>query len=489
MKVVYWLVGISFSIMLALFILLFTPLGNSIVKPILENKIQEETKLQSRLEVFSLNLSSFEFHLLLNEHNSILVKGNYSFTSQSIDTIYDINFEEFITLQEWTQMEIDTPLHLSGTIQGDKSSIELKGISDIASSKTNFIVNIIDFEPSSITAAIKGMKIEELLSITKQGHYGDGFVDLDINIHNLGAKSLEGSIDTTIYDTTLDSKYITKQFGFTSLLPLTKMNVKTETQINKNIITTKLNLDSTLLDLDVNKAVVDMDNKSLNSDYKVNLHNLDKFYFITQRALKGSLIADGVIKKAKSLDATLHSIIAGGKIDAILHNDDLVATATSLETLEVLDMLYYPKIFKADINGQLDYNLKEASGVFEGKLSNGKFTKNEVLDLTKEYANIDMYKERFKGDIDAAINQENIKSSITLNSNLSSIKTKDALLNTKTNIVKSRVDINTSGNLIEVTLTGDINSPSVEIQADELIKKEATKIITKEINKFLESFF
>jgi hypothetical protein len=269
------------------------------------------------------------------------------------------------------------------------------------------------------------------------------------------------------------------------MMPKTTFHATTFSVLQKNNIDTKADIFSTLADLNVKKAHFDMKDGSIKSDYRAKIHNLDKLYFVTGRHLKGKFIANGELNKAKDLDFTMHSDIAGGKVDAKLHNDDFHADINKLHTLDILDMLIYPKIFKSDIDAKLDYNLVAQKGVFKGFLSKGTFTKNEVLDLTKQYAHIDLYKQLFKGDIDADIKKENIVASLDLKSNTSSIVTKDTYLNSKTKRIKSVININANGNPLIVKLSGNAENPKVQIDANKLLAKEATKAAKKELKKHL----
>jgi hypothetical protein len=268
-------------------------------------------------------------------------------------------------------------------------------------------------------------------------------------------------------------------------MPKTRFSVKTITKLNKNDIDTKVDIASTLADINVKKAHFDMKEASLKSDYKVKVHKLDKLYFVTERHLKGDFIANGEVKKAKDLDFTMHSNIAGGKVDAKLHNDDFHADINALQTLDILDMLIYPKIFKSNIDAKLDYNLAAQKGKMTGVLSQGTFTRNQVLDLTKQYAHIDLYKQIFKGDVSADINKENILASLNLKSNTSSIVTKNTYLNSKTKRIKSVIDINANGNPLLVKLSGNVERPKVEVDASKILKKEAKKAVSKELEKHL----
>ena len=76
MKVLAWLLGIIFTLVIGVYVIAFTSLGNSIVGPIVEEKINEATKLTTKLSTFSLSMSNFEIFLELNSDNTLHVKVN-----------------------------------------------------------------------------------------------------------------------------------------------------------------------------------------------------------------------------------------------------------------------------------------------------------------------------------------------------------------------------------------------------------------------------
>jgi len=661
MKLIYKTLSVILGLFVLLFIILFTPVGNSVVKPFLESTIKKETQLESRLEKFSLTMSSLEILLKLNEKNSLFIKGNYSLFRESFDLNYIVDLKELDSLTPLTQaklkgelfsdgdlrgdmdlfkvegkstlaksettykitlenfnptsiiaeiksLDLETLLYMlnqkeyatalvnldvnfksivehrldgdikletlggvlnskvlqndfnitvpytkfsmnldallkgdninynyrlssnlakvtssgdviaepltldldysinvkelalfkplsgldfrgalqvKGDVKGDASLMNVNAHSNIASSKTDVKLTLKEFTASSIDAKIKGLKIEKLLFMLKQPHYTDGLFDLNAKITNAKVGSLTGSVDTKLYKGLLDSAYLTKAYEFKSPMPRTTYAFKSETQLQGSSAVSRVKLTSTLADLELKKAVFEITTQSLESDYKVKLHDLSKLYFVAQRKLKGSLVANGEIKKAKDLDFTLHSDVAQGKIDAKLHNDNFHADILSLETLDILEMLCYPKILHSKIDGKLDYNLLTSKGKLEAYLKEGKFTKNQVLDLAKEYAKTDMYKERFNGDIRADINAEKIIASLELKSKRSSITTQDAKLNSKTQKIDAKIDINANGNPLLVKLKGDVNAPKVSVDATKLIQKEATKAVKKELEKQL----
>ena len=407
----------------------------------------------------------------------------------TLDIKYGVNIEELAVLKPITNADVRGAFKLNGTAKGTKENLKVNGISDIASSDTVFNIMLKDFKPATIKAEVKHLKLQKLLYMVKQPHYTDGNLFLNVDISDARSATLKGTVISRVEKGLLDSKYMTKAYEFKSKMPRTTFDMKTTTKLNKNIVDTKVDFNSNLATLDVKQARFNMSDSSVITDYLVNVKSLDRLFFATQRHLRGGISVNGEFKKSKDLDLTIHSKIAGGKIDATLHNDDFHADLKSIQTLDALHILIYPEVFKSTLVGTLDYNLAKEKGVMKADLLDGKFTKNQMLSLIKQYAHVDLYKERFKGDVRADINKENIVASLDLKSNRSSIKTKNTKLNSKTKKINSKIDINADGNPIIITLTGNATSPKVKIDAEKLIKKEAEKAIKKELNNFFKKLF
>jgi hypothetical protein len=399
---------------------------------------------------------------------------------------YSVNVKELALLKPISGANVRGALRLAGDVKGTKEHMQIDGKSDIADSETTFVAVLKDFTPSSVKADITGLKLQKLLYMLKQPHYADGVFAMHADISNAAVKNLKGIVRTKISKGLVDSRYITKAYEFNATMPRTAFSATTVSHLHKNLIDTKLDFSSTLADLHVKSAKFNTQAAAIKSDYLVKVHDLNKLYFVTNRHLKGSLNAYGELSKAKDLDFSAHSKVAGGVLDAKLHNDDFHADLNSLQTLDVLDMLIYPKIFKATLDADVDYNLADAKGTFKGFLSHGTFTKNKVLDLVKKYAHTDLYVQKFKGDVNANINKEHILAAFDLRSNTSFIKSKNTKLNSLKKTIYSKIEISANHNPLKLQLKGNIASPEVAIDASELLQKEATKALQKEAKKYLK---
>jgi len=665
MKYLAWFIGILVTLVATVYIVAFTSLGNGLLKPVVESKINEQVKLDSKLTTFRLSMSEFEILLELNANNSILLKGNYSPFSQAFNLVYRVRLDNLESLQQLTAtplqgkfhtdgrakgdmifMEVDgksdvgesdTTYHvelsnlnptsiiakvkeaklssllylgaqsqyasaninldvnfkninpgemdgdivlktknakidtrlmkkdfnvtipdtsfamnldaklkgndvdynydlssnlfkilssgkvipepfksdikyslnikelavlkpiigtelrgafkLDGTAKGNKEKLIVSGKSDLCESDTKFEAVLKDFTSSTIAVTIKNLKLNKLQYMANQPHYTDGVFSMDADISDAKSGSLKGKIATTIKKGLLNSAYLTKAYEFKSKMPITTFDSTTTTILDGDIVDTKVDFNSNIVNLDIKRARFNIKEMSLNSDYVAGIQNLDKLYFITQRHMKGGLTLNGELSKAKDLDLTIHTKVAGGNIDAKLHNDDFHAELKSVGTRGLLHMLIYPELFKSNLNADIDYNLASAKGVFSGDIADGNFAKNQTFDLIKQYTKFDMYRESFNGDVKADINKENILVSLDLRSKQASIETKDTKLNTKTQKIDSDLTVQAKKNTITVNLKGDINSPKVKVDLEKLMKSKAGEAIEKEINKLFKKLF
>ncbi|WP_324172363.1 hypothetical protein [Sulfurimonas sp.] len=426
---------------------------------------------------------------LLSNLLKVSSSGKLRPTPLNVDIKYDLDIKELALLKPMSGVDARGTFKLDGKVRGSKNNLIVDGKSNFASSDTNFEAVLKEFVLSKVKFSVKNLKLSRVLYMLKQPTYAEGIFSLDVDIKDAKSGKLDGRILTRIKSGRVNSAYMTKAYEFKTPMPRTTFTMKTDTKLQANLINTKVDLKSNLANLKIKKASFNLDAKSLVSDYAMQIPNLDKLFFTTNQHMKGSMLINGELKKAKDLDLSIYTKVAGGKIDALLHNDDFHADVKGVQTLDALHMLIYPEIFKASLDAKIDYNLLTKRGNFKGYLKDGTFTENQVLTLVKQYAHVDMYAQKFKGDVGAKINKEKILASMHLKSNTSSIKAKDTKLNTKRKTINSKIEIVANSSPITVELNGNISKPKVKIDANKLIKKEVEKAVTKEIGNLIKGLF
>ncbi|MFN2365075.1 MAG: hypothetical protein ABR523_01280, partial [Desulfurivibrionaceae bacterium] len=241
--------------------------------------------------------------------------------------------------------------------------------------------------------------------------------------------------------------------------------------------------------LRIERLRYDLDKSLLSGDYRADIPDLDRLYFVTERHLKGGMVFNGELAKGENLKLTVQADTLGGRLDATLIDDDLHADFKKIQTLEALRMLIYPEMFASSLDGSLDYNLAREKGTFSADLSDGKFTPNVMFDLLLSLAKTDLYKERFIGTLRSEINQELIISDLALKADDSSIVAENVTLNSKTRVIDARLNVLANNNPIGVVIEGKVDNPEVKLDTSALIKQEAGKVLQKEVDKLLKDIF
>ncbi len=404
------------------------------------------------------------------------------------DIAYDLAIKELALFKPLTNAPLRGPLNLNGTLKGDKTSMLLKGKSDIAKSSTTLEVIVKELRPHAVTLEGKGLRLGSLLYMLEQPRYADAHIDLSVNLSDARAETLKGTVTSTISRGNADAKVIAKAFDLKNVPKIT-FNGTSTTVLKKRTLTSQVDLKSSLATLVLKDAKVDLAKEVTTSDYTLTLPDLERLYFLTERHLKGAITLTGDLRKDEHLLLNAHSDLLDGRIDARLLDKKLHADFASIETLKALRMLTYPEVFASSLEGKLDYDLESKKGRLDAQLHNGRFTQNEMIDLVRQFGNYNLYNERFESTLISRIHKEQTSSDLDMVAGNATIKGKDIRLNTQTRRIDAKLDVVANRNPLGVRLRGDVNAPQVDVDATKLIEKEAGKLIEKEVGKFLKGLF
>jgi hypothetical protein len=476
------LLAMVIATVVGLYLFVFSSAGNSMIAQKVEEVLKKELALSSaKVEKFSLSSSHFDIMITLTKDNSVNANGDFSIFAQSVDAKYNVALHNLLALEPLLKNKLNGKLNIDGKAVGNMESLKIDGVSDIANSKTAYDITLDDFKPSSINATIKGANLKDLFILLNQPLYCDGLLDLNADHLTLDHDQLKGKLTTSISKGVINSKTISNEFNITNM-PLTTFTLNTNSALNAENIDTKIALASSLANVTINKLSLNTKESSIKSDFTLDVANLDKLFFVTAKHLNGSAKITGDVSKAKDLVLNASSNILGGKITANIKNSDLKANLSSIKTLSALNMLIYPEIFDATLDGTLTYNTEKQKGLFESKLADGQIVTNQMTTLIKQFAKFDLTKERFNTALKSSIDREIIISDLNMTSLKSSINGEKIVLNSKDESIDAKLNVNINNNKIGVGLKGPLSKPDVKVDANELIKSQAEKLIKDKLN-------
>ncbi|MCF6340489.1 MAG: AsmA-like C-terminal region-containing protein, partial [Sulfurimonas sp.] len=213
MKILIWIIGIVIGLFTIIYVVAFTGFGNGMLKPIIESKIKEQTKMDSKVSVFQLSMSQFEILLEINKNNTIHLNGNYSLFSQAFNINYALKLEELASLEPLTKQKLIGNFRTDGNAVGDMAFLTVEGKSDVAYSKTTYNVELTDLNPTSIIAKMDNADLEALLKISGQKPYASSKINLDVNFKNINPQQLDGDITLKTKGGKIDTALMKSDFG------------------------------------------------------------------------------------------------------------------------------------------------------------------------------------------------------------------------------------------------------------------------------------
>lgn len=471
--------------------LLFTPTGNSLVSSYIQKSANENINAVFKVKEFSLTTSKIKFVATIDENSEIDVIGDLALLQKRVDLNYEVNIKDLSKLEKFTKQKLKGSFYTKGTVVGDEKLTKVNGISNIFDSSTSYDIKLKDFKPSDIKFLITNAKIKDILYTLNQPLYANGLISIDGKINNPNIISLDGIISTVITSGEVNNEVVNKAFNQNLMVPLTfKGDIVTNLEPNKAV--SKIDFFTSMANLLVKKAVVDLTNMNINSDYLLSIPDLINLHDLTQTKMRGSINIDGDIEKTATLmKVSGASMLLDGSLDFTLLNDDLKADIKNIDIQKLNHMMYYPDFFTSKANANLIYNIKKQQGDLVATLLNGQFLPNEFSKLINTFAKFDITREVYKSiDVKSNIDKKIINSTIDMSSDLTQINVTKSEIDLEKSEVDALVKTQLKGVEFDTFITGDLKSPKVSVDTTNLLKlklkKESEKVIKKHSKKLEE---
>lgn len=337
-------------------------------------------------------------------------------------------------MKNLTNQEFKGALFTNGILKGDSKEAVVHGFSNIANSETKYYVNLIDFKPNNIQLDLKNAKIEELLNLLNKPIYTKGFLTINANIRNIDVDNLDGLLTASITKGLLDNEVINKEFE-----QKISSSVSFKANINASLLGNKVEIKSELIsslfDLFMEKTSIDLKNKNIDTDYRVDIKNLNRLEGIIGKKLNGEFSTNGRVEFKDSI------LFVDGKSNIIDSNtsykfeiNDKIAKNISFEVEntkveKLLNMLNEPIYVTGDLSVKGDIKNSETNnldGSVKSKISNAKII-NEVVNAVFSQELKDVI--TFDLESNSSLISNQIVSQIDFFSNIAEMKIQNGIYN------------------------------------------------------------
>ena len=362
MKFLAWVCGILLVLVVALYCVLFSSFGNSVLKPFVEKIASEKIGMEFRLEKFELGFSSFDILAIINGELSVESRGKYSLFSSQFDLNYNTQAKSF------NGMQID--LSLKGEALGSFDNFVANGSGSLAGSSIRFASRIKDYAPLELKLDAKALDLAALSMIALKKAYITGKLSAVADIAGQEGTAKLNSAKIII------TKEAQNDFGI-SLPANFALSLNSDIKLLGKQVAATTRVKSALANLSAKNTSYNFENGEITSDFNVDIANLAALEPIIKQKLNGSIKVAGNTKIANGamefLDAKINGL--GGEILASLKDNELNANIKNLKLAQALSLAGLAPLANSDISGTAKItnlnDTKKIKGSANLTLSNG----------------------------------------------------------------------------------------------------------------------
>lgn len=301
---------------------------------------------------------------------------------------------------------------------------------------------------NDLNASIKGLKSLALLGLLNQDKMLDADINIDAKLSDL--KNLVGNANLEINGKTVPS-YFKKAYD---------LDVNSKVNANANI---KLSgAENITLDAKLITDLVDSFNANgtykkgvVNANYNASA-NLANFNKMLNKNMSGNIAVQGDLVFDKILNLTLNSNeFFGGKLNAKLNGDKFNANLSNVALENLAKSFDLIDVYKANVNGNLDYDLKQASGKLIANLGKGHLKYHKTIKLINTILNTDVTKVVFdKGDVLVNINKNLIDYNANISATNAKIAVSNGTYNTLSKVINAPILVSFNNNEVKGKIAG-----------------------------------
>ena len=338
MKFLAWFCGILLVLVVALYCVLFSSFGNSVLKPFVEKIASEKIGMEFRLEKFELGFSSFDILAIINGELGVESKGKYSLFSSQFDLNYNTQAKSF------NGMQID--LSLKGEALGSFDNFVANGSGSLAGSSIRFASRIKDYAPLELKLDAKELDLAALSMIALKKAYISGKLSAVADIAGQEGTAKLNSAKIII------TKEAQNDFGI-SLPANFALSLNSDIKLLGKQVAATTRVKSALANLSAKNTSYNFENGDITSDFNLDIANLAALEPIIKQKLNGSIKVAGNTKIANGamefLDAKISGL--GGEILASLKDNELNANIKNLKLAQALSLAGLVPLANSDISG------------------------------------------------------------------------------------------------------------------------------------------
>lgn len=377
LAVVVVILGIAYT-------LAFTQMGNNLLKPIIESKLNQYSPITLKLEVFSLRPSKLDIFATHNDSLDVKMEADFSLWNQSFRG-------NLLAIGKKPSSKIQT-FHLKSSFKGNIYNFVLSVSSDIASSQTHIQARVKSFEIQELQTKITDLKLNELLTLLEKTPYTSGSVNIEANLKGSLETGINGNLKAEIQKGKIDPELAKKYLQID--MPKSNFSLQLKADFDNKLIKNNLAFVSNFGNINTS-GQFKIPNLEIDNKFNISLSDIAPLGIVVAQNIRGGFSSKGTLKGNKNnIHIEGFSDIANSDTKYSFNLDNFVPekirfNIRKISIEKLLWMLYQPQYIKgqASFMGNMA-NLKSLS-------ISGRAKANTNPDIIKKYLHMSIPDEYF----------------------------------------------------------------------------------------------
>ncbi|MCT7551885.1 hypothetical protein ACN9JU_01835 [Aliarcobacter butzleri] len=405
----------------------------------------------------------------------------------TIQSDYKIDVKNLAKLEGLIGKKLQGEFLTTGNILKDNKNISVDGNSDIFDGFFTYKFELKDYEIQNLNLNIEKAKLEKIFFMLNEPIYAVGNLELHSDIKNSNIENLDGSSSIKISDAKIINEVVNTVFK-KNLKDLITFKSEIKTSYVPNQAISQIDVNSNIAQLNMNKAIYSFSKNTFNSDYNLNVFELEALESFTKVKMRGAIDVVGTIENSENyFKINGNSNLASGQMNFNLINHDLVLNLNNANLKDITYMMFQPEIFDSKTNLDLKYNLLDEKGTLNANLLGGRFLENNFTNIVNQLAKYDLTKDVYETAVlSSKIDSKKFITDLTMKNKNNQIEIKDSLVDFDKNIIDARIDTKIKNNSFFVLVKGDMNKPTISLDVKNFLKNKIDKKIEDNKDKIEE---
>lgn len=459
------IIGVSILsiILLSLLLFPFTDFGNSFISSKIEDKLKSKSALDIKINSFKLGFSEFNTSITLDD-SKVDISGIFDIFDETLSFKYNIDITDLSKLNNLTNKNLHGSFKTNGEIDGTFDDMKVLGSSNFARSETNYRYTSQD---KTLNIVSKSLHMEDLLYSFGEDIYLIGELDVFVKL-----KDFEGDIVTKIYESHINSELL----GYPDAIYIKNGYITTD--VTKEITKSKVDIFTSIANIRSQNTTYNLKNGQIDSDYILELFDFSKLKPFLGFDLRGSSEIFGEIrqKDAKLVVNGKSDKFLDGQLEFEFKNSLFSAKLKFFKLYSLLNTLYYPEIFNADMIIEFYYNVLGQVGELRATGKNGKFRESDLSMGMRALTKVSLIREEYDDILlEGKLAEGKFIYNFDIQSNNTLISSKESSIDIKNSKISSDINIKVRDGELWINLSGDSKSPRLFVDPSDYIKKRAIK--------------